>query len=552
MEGPLDTEARAMAGPFWATDRICGAAAWLVAALGGSALAGWLSGQLVLASGLPVLIPMAPLTALAFIALAIGLLQLRRTDGGRIPAAIAGTLVFAMGMVRSIALLWTDQVFPDVEATLVRDGGLFGSVPLARISPVTAAGLAAAGAAVILLATRPARWSADVAGWLGIAVALTGCTVLLGYAYGTPLLYGGTIIPVALPTGAGLALAGIALITLAGPDARPLRAFTTGGARARLLRAFLPATTVVVLVAGAAGHLLVAGQRANPAVAAAVSALVAAILVGALVWRIAGTVGQAIDRAEDTLTRARNDLETAVRARTAELARINEELEAFTSSVSHDLRAPLRHMTGFAMLLDRTCREGLGETGRNYTRQIVEAGARMSRLIDDLLDFARTAQAPLNTAPVDVTALVNEVIAEASRGLDGRVIEWRIDALPPVVGDRALLRHALANLVANAVKYTGTRDQARIHIGTLAGAGGEQVLFVRDNGVGFDMAYAGKLFGVFQRLHAANEFEGTGIGLANVRRIIQRHGGRTWAESVVNQGATFFVSLPAEERTTAA
>lgn len=532
--------------------RICAIAAAALGALGAAGLAGWLSGRLVLASIRTAFIPMAPLTALAFVALALAFLRLRRRTRADVVATIAGLLVCAVGSARFIALLSDGAAFPDVEATLLPNAGLFGAVPLARISPVTAAGLAATGAAVILLATKRARWSGDAAGWLGTAVALTGCAVLLGYAYGTPLLYGGPVIPVALTTGVGLVLSGIATLAVAGPGARPLRAFTEGGARARLLRAFLPATTAAVLVASAAGHMLVFGFHANPAFAAAGSALGAVGLVGALVWRIAGTVGHAIDRAEDTRTQDRVDLEAAVAARTAELARINEELNAFTSSVSHDLRAPLRHMTGFATLLDRRCRDTLGDEGRNYARQVIDAGGRMSRLIDDLLAFARTAQAPLRTEPVDLTELVRDAIADASRDVEGRIIEWHVDTLPSVEGDRALLRQALTNLIANAVKYTRTRERARIHVGALPAAGGERVLYVRDNGVGFDMAFAGRLFGVFQRLHAADQFEGTGIGLANVRRIIQRHGGRTWAEGAVDQGATFFVSLPAHERTSIA
>ncbi|HXG72456.1 MAG TPA: ATP-binding protein [Gemmatimonadaceae bacterium] len=532
--------------------RTCAIAAAALGALGASGLAGWLSGRLVLASLGAAFIPMAPLTALAFVSLAIAFLRLRRRTSSDIPATIAAALVCALGSARFIALLSGGTAFPDVEATLVRSPGAFGAVPLARISPVTAACLAATGAAIILLATRRRRWSGDIAGWLGTAVVLTGCTVLLGYAYGTPLLYGGSVIPVALPTGGGLVLSGIATLAVAGPLARPMRAFTQGDARARLLRAFLPATTGAVLVASATGDILTFRLHVNPALAAAVAAVAAVGVVATLVWRIAGTVGHAIDRAEETLTRARDDLEAAVAARTAELARINEELNAFASSVSHDLRAPLRHMTGFATLLERKCRDGLGDEGRNYARQVIDAGGRMSRLIDDLLAFARTAQTPIRTVLVDLTDLVRDVIDDASTGVEGRAIEWHVDPLPSVEGDRALLRQALTNLITNAVKYTRTRDQARIHIGMLPSGDGERVLYVRDNGVGFDMAYVDKLFGVFQRLHAAEQFEGTGIGLANVRRIIQRHGGRTWAEGVIDQGATFFVSLPSHERTTIA
>lgn len=528
--------------------RTCVSSALLLGGLGASGLAGWLTGRLVLASVGRAFIPMAPLTALAFLAVGAAFVRLRHGARHDAPALTVGILVCAVGGAR-LADFLLGGGFPDVEKALIQNAGSFGSVPLGRISPVTAAALALTGTAVMLLARTPAQRRGDVAGWLGTAVTITGCTVLLGYAYGTPLLYGGAVIPVALPTGLGLVLSGIAIIAVAGPAASPLRAFAESGARARLLRAFLPATTVAVLVASALGHMLVADLHANPAFAAAVSALGAAGLVGALVWRIAERVGHAIDRAEDTLTRARGDLAAAVADRTAELARINEELEAFTSSVSHDLRAPLRHMTGFATLLERTSQDTLSEQGRNYARQITSAGARMSRLIDDLLAFARTAQTPLRTGPVDLHALVKDVIADTEGDVIGRQVEWHVEPLPIVNADRALMRQVLANLIANAVKYTKTRHQARIEVGAAPGEGAEVVVYVRDNGVGFDMAYAGKLFGVFQRLHEADRFEGTGIGLANVRRIIQRHGGRTWAEGAVDRGATFFIALPAHERT---
>ena len=528
--------------------RICVISALLLGGLGASGLGGWLTGRMVLASVGVAFIPMAPLTALAYLAVAAALVRLRYGAGHDIPALTVGILVCGVGGAR-LADFLLGGGFPDVEKALIRNAGSFGSVPLGRISPVTAAALALTGTAVMLLARAPAQGRRDVAGWLGTAVTITGATVLLGYAYGTPLLYGGAVIPVALPTGIGLVLCGIAIIAVAGPAATPLRAFAESGARARLLRAFLPATTVAVLVASALGHMLVADLQANPAFAAAVSALGAAGLVGALVWRIAGRVGHAIDRAEDTLTRARGDLEAAVADRTAELARINEELEAFTSSVSHDLRAPLRHMTGFATLLERTSQDTLSEQGRNYARQITSAGARMSRLIDDLLAFARTAQTPLRTGPVDLNALVTDVIADTAADVIGRRVDWHVEPLPVVNADRALMRQVLANLIANAVKYTKTRDHARIEVGAAPGEGAEVVVYVRDNGVGFDMTYATKLFGMFQRLHEADRFEGTGIGLANVRRIIQRHGGRTWAEGAVDRGATFFIALPAHERT---
>ena len=233
-----------------------------------------------------------------------------------------------------------------------------------------------------------------------------------------------------------------------------------------------------------------------------------------------------------------------VQAANQQLLAANAELEAFSYSVSHDLRAPLRHIDGFADMLSKHARESLDEKSRRYLGTISESAKRMGALIDDLLVFSRMGRAEMRVARVNMAVLTQEVIREVMEEAKERRIEWKCAVLPDVTGDPALLRQVLLNLFSNAVKYTRPRDPAVIEIGCADGATGEKVFFVRDNGVGFDMAYADKLFGVFQRLHRASEFEGTGIGLANVRRIVLRHGGRTWAESKLGEGSTFYFSLP--------
>jgi light-regulated signal transduction histidine kinase (bacteriophytochrome) len=230
--------------------------------------------------------------------------------------------------------------------------------------------------------------------------------------------------------------------------------------------------------------------------------------------------------------------------RADELMASNKELEAFAYSVSHDLRAPLRHVAGYSELLKRQASSSLDGKSRRYVETIVESANRMGNLIDDLLAFSRIGRAETRATLISLEQLVMEVVAEIKQETTGRDIAWKIHPLPACYGDRAMLRLVIANLVSNAVKFTSARTRAEIEIGCVDTNESEVEVFVKDNGAGFDMRYAHKLFGVFQRLHLAEQFEGTGIGLAIVQRIILRHGGRVRAEGMVDHGAVFYFSLP--------
>ena len=236
-------------------------------------------------------------------------------------------------------------------------------------------------------------------------------------------------------------------------------------------------------------------------------------------------------------------MEQRVIERTAELESANKELEAFSYSVSHDLRAPLRHIEGFVEILRSTQADALNEEGSRHLQTISDSSRQMCKLIDDLLSFSRTTRVELRKVHVSLDDIIQGVIYEMKPDLKDREIEWKIAPMREVEGDPALLHQVFYNLISNALKYTRTRRHTRIEMGSTQ-TDNEYVVYIKDNGVGFDPRYAQKLFGVFQRLHRASEFEGTGIGLANVRRIITRHGGRTWAESELDEGATFFFSLP--------
>jgi signal transduction histidine kinase len=239
-----------------------------------------------------------------------------------------------------------------------------------------------------------------------------------------------------------------------------------------------------------------------------------------------------------------SELNTELNRRLQEIETTNRELEAFSYSVSHDLRAPLRHITGFVELLNKKDLSSLDEKSRHYLEVISTASRQMGVLIDDLLSFSRMGRAEMMKSRINFGQLVHAVVNELTEEAKGREIVWEIAPLPVVEGDAAMLRLVMVNLIANALKFTRSRSQARIEIGAVTDHPDETLFYVKDNGVGFDMKYADKLFGLFQRLHSSGEFEGTGVGLANAQRIIRRHGGRIWAEGVVDGGATFWFSLP--------
>ena len=239
------------------------------------------------------------------------------------------------------------------------------------------------------------------------------------------------------------------------------------------------------------------------------------------------------------------ELEQRVADRTAQLEAANRELEAFTYSVSHDLRSPLRSIDGFSLALSEDYREQLDEQGHHYLERVRHATQQMGQLIDDLLNLSRMSRSDMNRRRVDLSAMVERLCTELREAQPDRAVEWQVAGGVDAYCDERLIEVVLRNLLDNALKFTALKDPARIEF-TVETQDGEMVYLIRDNGAGFDMAYAGKLFGVFQRLHGRDEFEGTGVGLATVKRIIHRHGGRIWAQAAVEQGATFYFTLQAE------
>ncbi len=241
-------------------------------------------------------------------------------------------------------------------------------------------------------------------------------------------------------------------------------------------------------------------------------------------------------------------LERRVAERTAQLEAANKELEAFSYTVSHDLRAPLRHIDGFVQLLTKREAKKLDPTSVRYLHIVAEAANKMGKLIDELLALSRTGRADMKLQRIELNSLLDEVKRELAPMMSNRKIRWDVSRLPSVEGDSTLIKLVLTNLLSNAIKYTKPRREALIEVGFSSGENGHAVIFVKDNGVGFNMKYKEKLFGVFQRLHRDEEFEGMGIGLATVRRIIHKHGGKVWAESELDRGATFYFSVKEFQR----
>jgi signal transduction histidine kinase len=533
-----------------AVARVAPAIAPTATVVGVSVLAGWILRLPGIHQIHPVFGTMGPHTALGF-TLAGASLWLLNPAGRFGPRARAGQTCAAMVLLLSLVTLaatqfaWTlpldPGILPDAVAALV---------PLVMPTPSALAFLSI-GLALLLLNADDRRIRASEP--FAFAAALIALLALIAFGYDflltaapgprRALAFHSVFLFQALAVG----------VLMSRPNRGLMRLATGRTVTGVMVRRLLPAAVGLPIVLGA---LVVVGQRAAfypSSLSLSYYTVSIVVVFSALIVHTALLVDRADTQrreAKDRLRALNTELERRVAERTAELETVNKELEAFSYSVSHDLRAPLRHITGFAEMLMNRAGPALDDQGRGYVRTIANAAGRLARLIDDLLAFSRMSRAALHRRRVDLNTLVlearNELLAHATT--NGRAIDWHIAPLPEVEGDPAMLHQVVVNLLSNALKYTSPRAVARIQVGTVSDKTNDIVLFVQDNGVGFDMKYLDKLFGVFQRLHRADEFEGTGIGLANIKRIITRHGGRVWAEGQVDRGATFYVALPALSR----
>jgi signal transduction histidine kinase len=535
---PVETSLRRIA-------MLGGAAVMLLGMLG---LAGWFAGAGKLARMSWYYIPMAQSTAWSCLFLGSSLLwhgsrPLEGRGCGLVLTVVILTSVFGflkaieyfIGVDLSLEEFW----FPASEQ--------FGRVVTNRMSPLTGGGMFISGIALFLV-LRPRLLIRNLPGILGLLVAMLGLVGTMGYLFGTPLLYGGNVIPLAANTTVAFLVLGMGLTAAAGPESWPLRAVVGDSVRARLLRTFLPLTGFIVLAQGWL-HQIITGLGSNPALTAAFLALGFAGVMVLAVTAAGGVISKDLDRARAARQQAEAEinvlnleLEGRVRERTAQLEAANRELEAFSYSVSHDLRAPLRGIDGWTLAFLEDYAHRLDDRGRTYLERVRTETQHMGILIDDMLSLSRVGRTEMQREPVDLTALAWDIIGRLRETGPERLMEFVIQDGLTAVGDPQLLEIALSNLLDNAWKFTGKRPGGVIEFGRVPQEG-QPVFFVRDNGAGFDLAYADNLFGAFQRLHKASEFPGTGIGLATVQRIVHRHGGRIWAEAVADQGATFYFTL---------
>jgi signal transduction histidine kinase len=520
----------------------------VVMTLGILGLVGWLAGFGKLARISWCYIPMAQSTAWSCLLLGSSLLlhRSRLLNGrGRDLALAVITLTTVFGLLNfleyfvGVDLSFEEVMFPATEQ--------FGRVVTNRMSPLTGAGMCISGIALILV-LGPCHPIRNLSGILGAVVAVLGLVGTVGYLFGTPLLSGGDIIPMAANTTLAFLVLGVGLTAAAGPQCWPLRTLVGDSVRARLLRTFLPLTGIIVLAQGWL-HQIIPGLFSNPALTAALLALGFAGVMVLAVAAAGDAISRDLDRAREARQQAEVEirqlnraLEGRVRERTAQLEAANRELEAFSYSVSHDLRAPLRGIDGWTLAVLEEYAHRLDDQGRTYLERVRTETQHMGQLIDGLLSLSRVGRAEMQQKPVDLTVLARAIAGRLQQGEPERLMEFVIQDGLKAVGDPRLIEIALVNLLDNAWKFTGKRPRGVIEFGRVSQEE-QPVFFIRDNGAGFDPAYADKLFGAFQRLHNASEFPGTGIGLATVQRILHRHNGRIWAEAAVDQGATFYFTL---------
>jgi signal transduction histidine kinase len=511
-----------------------------LAALGLLVLAGWATDTRTLMSGTPRLTAMNPVTAITFVLAAASLWNSvdRRSSAGA--ARVGVVCAWAVVVIAAVRLI--GYVGPDLGIDRLVFPESLDAEPIPnRMAPNTATAFLLAGIALLGLRSMGSR-TLVAAHLAGLAVLGISMFTLCGYAYrASGLTQVGEFIPMAFHTAAGFAALSVGIL-FARPRVGMVDVLVREETGSRIARKLLPA---VIGIAPVLGLLRVYGEHRRMYDSSTGTAIMVASWVGvmgATVWWQA----RVLNRADVKRTEAEREVEalnSKLRRDAIEIEATNRELEAFSYSVSHDLRAPLRSITGFSQALLEDHAGGLDEQGRDYLDRVVRAGQRMAELIEDIMVLSRISRKDMQREPVDLSVAALDVAHGLSESQPQRNVE--VDVEPGLVadGDPKLLRILMENLLANAWKFTALQAHPRIEVGALPSKNGERVFYVQDNGAGFDMEHAGRLFTPFQRLHSEAQFPGNGVGLATVQRVVRRHGGRVWAQGKVSQGATFFFTV---------
>jgi len=499
----------------------------------------------VLADVKPEYLPIAPSSSVLIVALSILMLgTLQHLQTRLINACLLLGTCFVVFVSTWLTLANFLHTSFDLESHLFGYSRLENGIQLGHMSPLASGGFLALGLGLLVsMIWRNRRWVAQSSVVMGGGAFIVGLVGTLGYGYGSPLLYGSPTRPISLLATLSLTLLGIALICAIGPRSWPANALVGPSVKARLLRTFPLITASIVLVI--CWLFRQTEGSSNPAIVASVIALGSTGIVVMVVSKVADIIGGQVDKSNSELKAAEESLialNEQLRRRTNELTSVNRELEAFSYSVSHDLRAPLTNIDGYASILSSDYASKLDEKGNLYLAKLRASAHRMNGLIDDLLQLSRVSKSEIEVQAVDLSEIARTIIERLKMGDPARNVAITVAPSAPVRGDPKLVEIALENLLNNSWKFTSKKTEARIEFGWMS-AGGRTVYFVKDNGAGFEMKHTDRLFGAFQRLHSASEFPGTGIGLATVRRIIIRHGGEVWAEGEANKGATFYFTL---------
>ena len=515
-------------------NRISIVAGALVIIIGLLVLTGWMFNITVLKSILPGLIEMNPATAISFILSAVSLLLLYSEQIDKRRRLIGQFFAFAVILIALIRLY--GYIFG---AEIGIDQILFWEhLGDNRMAPNTAFNFCLIGLSLLLLDVE-SKHGYRPAQFLVIIAFLISILALLGYVYGVKQFIGiARYIGMALPTASAFIIICLGILSIR-PRQGIMTLVTSDNMGGILIRRLLP---VAILAPFILGWIRLLGEQADifSSLELGVASLVLAITIvfTVLLWRSARLVYR--------IDAERNLAEEQLRERTAQLETANKELEAFSYSVSHDLRAPLRAIDGFSRMIIEDYANRLDDEGKRLLNVIRKNTQNMGQLIDDLLAFSRIGRKEIVRDEINMAELAKTVFDELKPQAK-QDTTLKLDGLPSAYGDRALMRQVFVNLLSNSLKFTRSRNEATIEIGCKK-EGDKNVYFVRDNGVGFDMMYINKLFGVFQRLHSVDEFEGTGVGLAIVHRIIHRHNGEVRAEGKVGEGAVFYFSIPLKEK----